>query len=213
VAASGNTTASELKGLIQETLSIPRMEQRLVVGNRLFWGCQTVRTRTASSHLLVTLTQRSPELAAEFKSIGIHYYKEDDLDGFLQDMYVGFKHATPELHTDKELVMTIVGQCGLALECASASFKADPEVVLEAVRDDARALTHASACLTGDKEFAVLACKIHGHSLLFLEQFKGNWEVVQAAVGRSGSALIFADPSLQADPEMHKYVRVDTDSD
>lgn len=69
-----------------------------------------------------------------------------------------------EEKTSRENVLAVVGQCGVALQHASAKLKNDKQVVLMAVRQNARAFEFASEELKNDIdimlafELGVLEC-------------------------------------------------------
>ena len=71
---------------------------------------------------------------------------------------MALEHASDDLKGDKDLVREAVQQNWSALQHASADLKGDKDIVMEAVKQNGNALEHASADLQGDEELKRLAC-------------------------------------------------------
>jgi len=115
-----------------------------------------------------------------------------------------FEFASPELRSDRELVLAAVTQNGRALEFAAKEFRADRELVLAAVTQNGLALEFASRELTAnDRELVVAAVAQNGWAVGFVsEQLRADKDLMLEAVTRDGCALYFASPELWAEREL-----------
>ena len=103
---------------------------------------------------------------------------------------------------NKEVVLEVVREDGLALQYASKDLRGDKEVVLEAVRQNGRALQYASEDLRGDKEVVLEAVREDGYALQYAsEELRGNKETVLEAVKQDIHLLQWASNKLLGDKQ------------
>ncbi|MEK9658305.1 MAG: DUF4116 domain-containing protein, partial [bacterium] len=95
---------------------------------------------------------------------------------------LALEHVSTDCERYRDIVLAAVGQNGLALIYASEEMKADPAVVKAAVEKNGFALTLASVS----------------------EECAEYRDIVLAAVGQDGLALIYASPNLKSDLEIRK---------
>ena len=116
---------------------------------------------------------------------------------------LALRYAPDHLRANKAVVLAAVSQIGWALLSASQALRADKEVVLAAVRKNGLALGYASEALKADKEVVLAAVRQTGEALGYAsEALKADKEVVFAAVANYGLMLVFASEALRADRDV-----------
>ena len=115
---------------------------------------------------------------------------------------LALKYASAALRGDREIVLVAVQNNGKALQYASEELRRDREIVLGAVGQTGLALKFASEVLKADKEIVLVAVQNLGWALQFASTLSADREIVLAAVGQDGWALKFASEVLKADKEI-----------
>ena len=111
-----------------------------------------------------------------------------------------FKYLPSEAMQDKEMALTAVAHCGLALKYASDELKADSDCVLAAVQQQGASIQYASKELRADRAVVLAAVQQSGVALEYgSEEPRADRAVVLAAVQQSGLALEYASKELRAD--------------
>ncbi len=104
---------------------------------------------------------------------------------------------------DREIVLTVVQQNGMALQFANESLKKDREIVLAAIKKNGDALAYADKSFKKDREIVLAAIKQHGWAFVYAdESLKKDREIVLAAVTQAGHTLQRIDESFKKDQEI-----------
>ena len=94
---------------------------------------------------------------------------------------------------NRQCVLEVVSQDGMALENVDSSFTEDREIVLAAVRQNGLALEHADSSFTEDREIVLAAVRQNGLALgeCSYNGLRRDYELNQAAVSNCLEALQF----------------------
>jgi hypothetical protein len=116
---------------------------------------------------------------------------------------LALEHASPELRNDREIVISAVRENGGALQYASPELRYDREIVLFAVGQCGSALQYASDELKADRKIALVAVRqdpfAFQHASL---ELRYDREIVLSAVGQYGGALKYASDELKNDRDV-----------
>ena len=142
------------------------------------------------------------------------HYAVDNSDGYIHgsDVLVDYawyafeailRYTSREIQGNRDIVLDIVKDNGLALKYVSEELCGDREVVLEAVKNHGYALEHASPELLEDRDMFLTAVQNYGAVLdLASEDLRDDREVVLTAVKQNGDALICASRRMKGDREV-----------
>ena len=113
-----------------------------------------------------------------------------------------FRGASAELKRDREFTLhALKHTSGIVLRDAAEDLKADRCFVLECVNVQGGALNYCS--YRGDKEVVLAAVKNKGDTLMYAStELQDDKEVAMAAVANYGTAIAHASARLQADAEL-----------
>lgn len=108
-----------------------------------------------------------------------------------------------KLKEDREFMLAIVKQNGLALQHATSNLKKDKEIVMAGILDHSTALYSADIILKKDREFVLAAIKLNSHTFKYVdESLKNDKEFVLEAVKLNGLALKHVSVSQKKDKEI-----------
>ena len=132
--------------------------------------------------------------------------------------------ADSDLKQDRDFVMMVVQQSGLALEFAHEDLKRDFDIVMAAVKQNGYALRHAHESMKRNREIALAAVEQDYSALQYApedleiamaavkqcwralgyagEGARRDFDIVMAAVQQSGYALAFAHESMRCNREI-----------
>ena len=121
--------------------------------------------------------------------------------------YRQFEYVSPEIASDKEIVLSLVSKRGRALEWAAEELKRDKDVAIAAVTNDGDALEDVYWEIRGDREIVLAACrsKRGRYTLSFIsdsDELMSDREIVLAAALQGKFALQYASEDLKGDREL-----------
>jgi hypothetical protein len=113
------------------------------------------------------------------------------------------RHTDENIFNDKNIIMNVVKNNGLALQYASERLQDDEEIVMIAIQNNMWALNFASERLKDDKEIVMTAVQNSKWALKYTsERLQDDKEIVMAAIQKNRTALRFASKRLQDDKEI-----------
>ena len=139
------------------------------------------------------------DLKREVKSLSL--YRDEFIQSCVRHKCI-FKNASDSFKKDRDIVLSIVRENGLALQYADVSLRKDPDVVLDAICNNLSAIDFADPSLREDREFIYWAVQI-GVCLVYAhEDLRKDREIVLAAVSTNRYSLLHADVTLKKDEEI-----------
>lgn len=111
--------------------------------------------------------------------------------------------VTSELH-NRESLLVVVNQNGLAIRNASDELRNDPEVVLSAIRNDTKANQYVvGSKLFSNVDFMREVVKYTEEALQYASEILQNdYEIVQRSVQYNGKSLLYASNELKKDRDI-----------
>eukprot|EP00931_Biecheleriopsis_adriatica_P007451 TRINITY_DN108730_c0_g1_i1.p1 TRINITY_DN108730_c0_g1~~TRINITY_DN108730_c0_g1_i1.p1 ORF type:complete len:489 (-),score=68.61 TRINITY_DN108730_c0_g1_i1:74-1399(-) len=142
--------------------------------------------------LILEATTQNGKVIEMLSSLGCGHHLSDReivLTGVGQAGYV-LQFVSASLCADREVVVTAVESWGEALAFAAEEFRAEHAVVLLAVRNDGMSLQHAADTLRADRTIVLAAVSQNGAALVHAaKRFRSDMDVALAAVGSNAIAL------------------------
>mmetsp|Transcript_38894 Transcript_38894/g.91591 ORF Transcript_38894/g.91591 Transcript_38894/m.91591 type:complete len:238 (-) Transcript_38894:198-911(-) len=134
------------------------------------------------------------------------HYSCEQLAEVARDTKV-LEQARGNAQSDREAVLAVLQQNGLALKEATLEIRADPAAVLAALSSQGEALQYASQDLRSDKVIVFAAVKMSGAALRHAsEALCADRDIVLAAAQQCGSALMWANQKFLEDEEIMQCV-------
>ncbi|MEC7030224.1 MAG: DUF4116 domain-containing protein [Pseudomonadota bacterium] len=117
------------------------------------------------------------------------------------DCFIDLVKHSPQLRSDKEIIMATVKNKGIKIKHACDALKEDKDVALAAVSNNGLALNHLPESLKSDRDIILAATK-SGQFRYIPKSAWSDKEVVLSAVKQDGTALKYASETLQDDNDV-----------
>ncbi len=103
----------------------------------------------------------------------------------------------------KDIVLSIVKRCGVALRVSSFKLQADQEVALVAIKQTAEAFESVDLGLQSNRDFVLAAVRLNGRALEYANpKMRTDRQIVLEAVRQNYVAIKFMNPKFLKDREI-----------
>lgn len=181
-------TVNDVQRAVSRKFGIRKREQRLFMGGVCLSGEQNLQEYGVVAGAQITLLKRDPEEAKtleEISAVNVHDIRS------IEKLLEG---ASPDVRGNREVIMSAVRKHVEAIGSASEELRSDREFMLSVLQEAATSFCYA--CWTLKDSPAFFEIKIYK---VIPEYFRGDRQIMLAAVKRGYAAFQYADSVLLSD--------------